>query len=244
MWSWKPQPVIGALPRFAARDPTKSKPGKRDGRPLNSYDNFAEPIVRLHLRPAFGHTRAARLTTTVINRYRDDRLEAEAAPATINREMAMLKRALNLGRISTPPKVLIVPHIPMFEEDNTRTGFYEHEEFTALRAAIEEALRPAVTFAYYTGCRRGEILSLQWPQVQLEQRTVILEPGTTKNKDGRILPLHGELYQVLVMQKVTRDQKCPDCPWVFFRVKDGRGIRIVEVSEHLGGGLQGSQAGR
>jgi integrase len=195
-----------------------------------SYKDFAEPIVRLHLRPAFGHLRASRLTTTLVNAYRDQRLESEAAPATVNREMALLRRALNLGRRQTPPKVLVAPYIPMLTEDNIRTGFYEHDEFLALRAAIEEAVRPVLTFAYYTGCRRGEILSLRWPQVELHNRVVVLEPGTTKNGQGRILPLAegGELYKVLAMQKAIRDQQCPDCPWVFFRVRNGAGEPIRE----------------
>ncbi len=193
-----------------------------------SYKDFAEPIVRVQLQPAFQHLRAARLTTSMIQGYRDRRLEDEAAPATINREMALLKRAFNLGRRHTPPKVFEVPYIPMFTEDNVRTGFFEHEEFLALRAALEEPLCPVVTFAYYTGCRRGEILSLRWVQVELDHRVVILEPGTTKNKQGRILPLRGELYEVITMLKAIRDQRCPECPWVFFRARDGRGEPIRE----------------
>jgi integrase len=42
-----------------------------------------------------------------------------------------------------------------------------------------------VTFAYYTGWRKQEILSLKWNQVDLNARTVRLEAGTTKNGAGR-----------------------------------------------------------
>ena len=101
-------------------------------------------------------------------------------------------------------------------EHNVRKGFFEHDQFLALRTALPEYLRPVLTFAYYTGCRRGEILTLRWTQVDLLERVVRLEPGTTKNAEARNLPLTTELYQILAMQKAIRDTKFPMCPWVFF----------------------------
>jgi integrase len=128
-----------------------------------------------------------------------------------------LKRALNLGRFSTPPKVKRLPIFPKLEEPAPRKGFFEHEEFVVLREELPEHLRAPLTFAYYTGCRRGEILNLQWPQVDLERRVVRLNPGETKSGEGRLLPLASELFHVLSLQRETRDQRWPKCPWVFFR---------------------------
>jgi integrase len=85
-----------------------------------------------------------------------------------------------------------------------------------MRAALPEYVRAVLTFAYYTGCRRGEILSLRWAQVDLKSRIVRLEPGTTKNDEARTLPLTSELFEVLAMQKSIRDTRHPSCPWVFF----------------------------
>ena len=53
-------------------------------------------------------------------------------------------------------------------------------------------------------------------------RVVRLAPGTTKNKQGRTIPLTPELYRILVYEKQERGQNWPDCPWVFKR----RGKRI------------------
>ena len=98
-----------------------------------------------------------------------------------------------------------------------RKGFFTFEQFTALRLELPEHLRPVITFAYYTVCRKGEILALQWSQVDTAARLVRLEPGDTKNDDARAIPHMSELYEMLVMQRQIRDQKWPTCLWIFFR---------------------------
>ena len=90
-------------------------------------------------------------------------------------------------------------------EHNVRKGFFEREEFLKHREALPDEIKSVTTFAYWTGCRRGEILSLRWPQVDLFQRVVRLEPGETKNDESRIIPLAGELLELLKMQKQIRD---------------------------------------
>jgi integrase len=47
---------------------------------------------------------------------------------------------------------------------------------------------PVVEFAYLTGWRIGEILPLTWAQVDFRAGTIRLEPGTTKNDEGRVFP--------------------------------------------------------
>ncbi len=183
--------------------------------------------VDKHLRPFFGNLRASRLTTDQIREYIKQRRAEGIQNSTINRELNRLKRALNLGRMSTPPKVKRLPVFPRLEEPAPRKGFFEHEEFLALREELPEHLRAPLTFAYYTGCRRGEILHLQWPQVDLTRHVVRLNPGETKSGEGRVLPLGSELFTVLSFQKEVRDKRWPDCPWVFNRygkvIKDFRG---------------------
>ena len=91
--------------------------------------------------------------------------------------------------------------------------------------ALPPDVRPVLTFGYYTGCRKGEILALEWVQVDLLERVVRLEPGTTKNDEGRLLPLAPQLYESLKLQREIRDQRHPDCPWVFFWHGSGKQMR-------------------
>ena len=86
---------------------------------------------------------------------------------------------------------------------NARTGFFEHDQYEAVLRNLPEHLRPVVQVAYLTGWRRGEILTRQWRHVDLKLGWLRLEPGETKNGEGRAFPINSlpELQAVLEAQR-------------------------------------------
>src|SRR5436189_536722 len=87
----------------------------------------------------------------------------KSAPATINKRMTTLRRAFNLGRRATPPKVVTVPEFPRLPEHNAREGFFEKAELFAVLAQITDTgLRDFLEWAFWTGMRKGEIAKLEW----------------------------------------------------------------------------------
>lgn len=202
---------------------------------------WAEIVCNVHLRPVFGGIKAARMATQLAEQYMLTRQKAGRKNSTINRELALLRRAFNLAKRSTPPKVAFVPFIPTLEENNVRKGFFEDGEYHALLAELPEAFRPILAFGYYTGCRRGEILGLRWSQVNLVDRKVQLAAGETKSGEARTIPLVTELYQMLAIQKALRDQEHASCPWVFFDAAGaqitGRALRSAWLAASLKAGL-------
>lgn len=185
-----------------------------------------ERRIRLYLEPAFGNIRAADFSTGHVRRYIADRRKAEASNATINRELAVVKRAFHLAAQNDPPMVVRIPHIPMLEENNVRKGFLEYDQYVNLRNELPPELRPLFVIGYYTGARIGELRLLRWEQVDFKAGRIILEPGTTKNREGRTLPIYGEMREWLSIEKEIRDQQFPTCPYVFQRhgltIKDFR----------------------
>jgi integrase len=89
-------------------------------------------------------------------------------------------------------------------------------------------LRGLVTFAYKTGWRVSEILSLKWNQVDLVEGMVRLNPGETKNDEARTVYLDDELKEVFRTQQEIRKRTAKLTPWVFTnekgtdRIKDFR----------------------
>jgi integrase len=158
--------------------------------------------------------------TDRVSRYIGERQEAGAAPATVLQEIACLRRMFNLA--VRAGKLASRPYIPTIRVQNVRTGFFEPDEFEAVHGRLPDYLQPPVEFMYLTGWRsNSEVLTLRWPQVDFEQGAVRLEPGTTKNLDGREFPFFAlpQLETLLRRQRevTTALERQHDrvIPWVF-----------------------------
>jgi integrase len=193
---------------------------------LNRRKSLEQLASRLknHLRPAFGAIRAAEFSTGHIRRYVAERLNDGAANSTINRELEIVERAFRLASECEPPKVVRLIHIPMLAEDNVRTGFLDDAGYLRLRRELPEYLRPIFVVAYYVGNRAGELLRLRWTQLDFANNQILLNPGATKNKRGRVLPIYGDMRELLLMEKDIRDARFPNCQYVFHH----NGHRIVD----------------
>jgi integrase len=152
-----------------------------------------ERRIKLHLTPAFGGRRLSSITTADLRSFTARRLEAKASPAEINRELAIVKRAFRLA-VEGDKYHGRMPKIPMLQERNVRSGFFDDAMFAAVPAKLPADLRPIVTFAYVSGWRvQSEILPLEWRHVDRQKGEVRLDPGTTKNQAGRVFPFTYEL---------------------------------------------------
>ncbi len=138
-----------------------------------------------HLKGVFRRTRAVDITPDRVSAYIACRLET-AKPATVRLELAALKRMFTLG--ARFGRVAYRPFFPSIEVRNTRSGFFEQDDLRRVLGHLPFDLRVLVEFLYLTGWRVGEAKQLTWRQVDFKAGVVRLEPGTTKNDEGRTFP--------------------------------------------------------
>lgn len=155
--------------------------------------------IKNHLTPYFGHRPAVSLSGAEIRTYIQGRLSAGAAPAQVNRELAVLRRAYILSL--KDGTLLTRPHFELLPERNQRKGFFTDEEFGTLCKHLPDEIRAPVIFMHETGWRIIESLSREWRHVDFETGTVILEGDETKNEQSRVFPLTQRLRNLLAEQK-------------------------------------------
>ena len=150
------------------------------------------------LRQFFTGRRANAVSGDVLTSYIQHRQASRLSNGTINRELSVLGTAYKLGL--EHGKVVRRPIIHLLKEARPRQGFFEEHQFLAVRKHLPEDLQVAVTIMWLYGWRRSEVMSLQLSQIDLEAGTLRLEPGTTKNRDGRVVYMTPELKTLVTAQ--------------------------------------------
>lgn len=196
-----------------------------------------EKRIDVNLSPILGHLPAGKAWTEISN-YILSRQEADppAANGTINRELAIIKRAYRLGhRIGT---VSFVPYIEMLPEENERTSFYSKEQFHSVLGHAAPLVKNILTVAYITGWRIASILKLEWRQVDLNDGFVWLNAKDTKNTKATRWPLDvaiGDICSGWGLREAFEDQrrrtdeiKDSIIPYVFHR--DGASVKSIRTA--------------
>lgn len=147
-----------------------------------------------HIRPYFGDRRAVTINSADMALYIEKRRDAGAKNGTINRELTLIKKAFGLAWQAYR---LPGPHIALLEEDNVRAGFFDRAQLESLCRHLPDFLIPVARFAYLSGWRLNEVRELEWRQVDFQAGEIRIDPGRTKNRDGRVLKMTKELRELL-----------------------------------------------
>jgi integrase len=211
----------------------------------------AERSVR-HLATMFADMPACDIDPDRIEAYKDGRLAehgptgAPIRPATVNRELAALRRMFSIA-CQTRPGFRHRPHIALLAENNAREGFAEPALFNAIAGELRSRdadVADVAEFAYGAAWRRGEVLTLQWSDVEWRAAdrsaaVLRLRRAHSKNKQARVLPLSDKLLAIVQHRWTLRRL---DCPYLFHRA--GRPIRDFRTSWREACKAAGVAAGR
>ena len=167
------------------------------------------------------------IATDTIEHFRETRRAAGVSPAGVNRNLQSLRAlynwALRVGYAESTPfkrhELAVVKISKADEPQRARRLNPDTDEEGRLLAACGPHLRAVVECALETGMRRGEILSLQWSQIEgvsIDEDNgvkwgarpeIVLPASKTKTKRDRRIPISMRLRAVLAMRRFDPDQK-------------------------------------
>ena len=174
---------------------------------LFSQTNKAENTCRI-IREAFRYflrftsdMMLGRVDVRIIERFKEWRLES-VKPTTLNIAFRALKAgfqyAVKLGWLSNNP-FAGVKQVPVPEADYPM--YLSQEEVQKLLSVIDDLeFRRLIRFYLLTGCRRSEVALLDWMDINMEGRTVVIRSRSAKNKRNRIIQVGEKLYGLLLEQ--------------------------------------------
>jgi integrase len=131
-------------------------------------------------------------------------------------------------------KLMRLPIIHKLTPKPPRQGFFEREQYDAVRRNLQSDHQVATAIAHTYGWRmQSEVLALERRQLDLEAGTLRLEPGTTKNDDGRVVYLTPELTGLLAAQvervRALEQEMGQIIPYLFPHLKGlHRGKRVQD----------------
>jgi integrase len=175
------------------------------------------------LEEFFAGYKAMEIDAGLMRAYVLDQQAKGLSNGSINRSLSALRRMFNIQR--EDGTLQNIPHFPMVKEAAPRQGFFERADYDKLFAVLPDHLRVPFAIGYFSGMRAGEILGLEWDQVDFLRNIIRLRAGETKNDDSREVPLIPELRGLLVARRA--DPKREGCKYVCYKLdKLGHAVRL------------------
>ena len=162
---------------------------------LNNRTSSANANCLRRLRERFAGYAVQECTGLAITHYMNAMQREGRKPATINREIAVLRFALRLGY--QHDLVARVPIIKRLPELNVCNEIFTRDEVNALLPHLPDYLRDLVLFAFLTGWRKGEITGLRWANVSRSGGVIRLQQDQNKGREVRVLALQGEVAALI-----------------------------------------------
>ena len=156
-----------------------------------------------HVARLLGVLMAVDVTDRVVVRYQTDRLKENAAPKTINDEVAFLLRVLPVAQAGAIRAQLRAQKQLKLKSKKRVGKAYSPEEKADLILAAQKAPRSkavymATMFALHAGMRDKEIRTLPWDRLELGNRILMVGDSKTDAGTGRTIPLNDDLYGAVV----------------------------------------------
>ncbi len=171
-----------------------------------------------HLKRFFSQKRISEITADTVKTYRIRRLKEMShpawkknkqttRPATVNREVACLKRILNMAADEKNIAIQSLRKVKPLEEDNVRKRCLTADELNRLFSNLPPHAWQVIVTAFYTAMRLSELMRLTWDRVDLERGLIHLRAQDTKTTKPRDVPIHPYILGMLKDMRGTAESE-------------------------------------
>lgn len=151
------------------------------------------------LRPHLRGLEIWQINRKVVDTVKMKKIATGVKPATVNRMLALLRSVLIRASVDWE----WVPHVPkvrLLGEPKRRIRYLVKSEAESLLSQLPEHLSHMAAFSLATGLRKGNVIGLQWSQVDLKRKVAWIHPDQSKSRVAIGVPLNEDAVRVLSLQ--------------------------------------------
>lgn len=223
------------LPNEQSRIKDGSKKPKSVKDEISSYNNWLEPLL--------GETPLIDIDYNSLSDLKKAMLNKNLKNRSIEYCLAVLRQifthAIHTGDYHDVNPVSKHKKALKIKVKNAREQWFTIEEFEKIKTELMKRSPTTYTMAmlsFHTGGRLGEVVQLTWNDIDFEKRFVHFRPITTKNKEGRYVPLYREILSHL--QQIYNENN-PDKDSLIITDANGKKVKdlsntFVKVLEDIG----------
>ncbi len=178
----------------------------------NKPSTFRDKVCKWEkiIKPTFGHLSLQAITRAIVEQHIRNRLAAGKAPATVNRDLSLLKHMLNVatsfGLLETNPLIAIKP---LRERNQDKWKFLTQKDMEKIKKALSPHYHDLFLFLVYMGMRMGATLAIRWQDVDIEKGIIFKRAYSAKSGTNESIPMHPKI-KTLLQNRYERFSPKPD----------------------------------
>ena len=147
-------------------------------------------LYRLHVLPYFGHRMLDKITPAIVQKFANQNVKYKRYREFISNTSRIFEYAIRMNLIrENPVKKIIIPK-PAEKLEQDKINYFTKDELTSFLKALDGLgnLKQSafLRLLAMSGCRRGEILGLEWRSVNFDENYISITQTLARGKNRRL----------------------------------------------------------
>jgi len=211
-------------------NPKKRNPGEATLRSYGAqWKRFKTWLTDKHKNVKYIHE----VTPTISEEYASDLWSSKVTPRTYNAHTGFLRSMFKVLKVRAGLTGNVWDDIPNMEKEQESRRNLTSEELKEVCSTAKGNLRYWLAIGLYTGLRLGDVVTLKWDEINLDEDMIERVPMKTKRKNKKVrFPIHPVLGALL---QELRKNSNPSAKYLFpddartYKLKNWEISRIVQA---------------